>query len=368
MIKVAVLWVEFPGYISTCVEALANYSSDISVLAVCHSGGQSKNQISILKNYSNVEIVDLSSTNELKPSDDALIESVAAFAPDIAIISLSRFGLFAKIARRLSKIGTMVIGACDHFWRGTWKDYGNMVASKLGIYSHYEGILVPGYLGIKYAKKLAYEEKKIFQGMYTCNAALFQRAGLNRDFETTSAEWPKVFLFAGQYIDRKGFDVLLKAYSIYREESPEGWDLWLVGEGPLKSLVKEYPPVKDLGRKEPEQLAETMKQSGCFILPSRYDHWGVVIHEAACAGLPILATNTCAASIELIQNGYNGYTFPDDPIILAKLMRHISETCCASEMGKHSVRLSSRYSPELWAKQVIVDIPLFLRGKPLLET
>jgi len=36
-----------------------------------------------------------------------------------------------------------------------------------------------------------------------------------------------------------------------------------------------------------------LENSGCFILPSRYEPWALVIHEAACAGLPIICTNVC---------------------------------------------------------------------------
>jgi glycosyltransferase involved in cell wall biosynthesis len=369
MIKVAILWTSFPGYVSKCIEALANYSSEIHILAMCRSEGTSPNTIINLKKLSNVKIIDTSSTKGSQFEDNKQIESFTTFAPDIALISLSRFGLFAKIARRLTKSGTMVIGACDNFWRGTWKDYGNWMIAKIGAYLQYEGILVPGALGVNYARKLNFKDPAIFQGLYSCDTEIFLSTGLNRHFEKSSTEWPKVFLFAGQYIGRKGLDILLKAYSIYRKESPEGWELWLVGEGPLKSLIKRYSHVKDLGFKEPEKLAETMKQSGCFILPSRHDHWPLVIHEATCAGLPILASNTCGSSIELVQNGYNGFTFPPgDPLILAKLMKYMAESGRAKEMAKHSLQLSYRYSPLLWAKRILVDVPLFLRERPLVES
>jgi glycosyltransferase involved in cell wall biosynthesis len=84
--------------------------------------------------------------------------------------------------------------------------------------------------------------------------------------------------------------------------------------------------------------------------------------------LPILATQTCGASVELIQNGYNGYTFPlDDPLTLSALMKYISENALIEEMGRHSLQMSCRYSPQLWAKRIVVDIPYMLRGEPLIE-
>jgi hypothetical protein len=37
----------------------------------------------------------------------------------------------------------------------------------------------------------------------------------------------------------------------------------------------------------------------------------------------------------------------------------------AREMGKNSLQISHRFSPELWAKRLLQDIPLFLRERPL---
>jgi glycosyltransferase involved in cell wall biosynthesis len=112
-----------------------------------------------------------------------------------------------------------------------------------------------------------------------------------------------------------------------------------------------------------------MAQAGCFIIASRYDHWSLVIHEATCAGLPILATNTCGASIELVQDGFNGYRFPPEDVErLVQLMSYISDRKIAQEMGKNSLQISYRYTPQIWAKRILVDIPLAVRNKDFLQS
>lgn len=242
-----------------------------------------------------------------------------------------------------------------------------MAAARLGVYSSYEAILVPGALGRIYARKLRFKQKSIFEGLYTCDTELFQPVGLNRH-QDSQAEWPPVFLFVGQLIRRKGIDTLLEAYSRYRRTVFSPWELWIVGKGELEPLTRKLNGVKNLGFKSPQEVAEIMGQAGCLVIPSRLDHWGLIIHEATCAGLPILATQTCGASVELIQNGYNGYTFPpDDPLTLSDLMKYISENGLAEAMGKHSLQMSSRYSSTLWAKRILVDIPYILRGEPLID-
>jgi glycosyltransferase involved in cell wall biosynthesis len=109
-----------------------------------------------------------------------------------------------------------------------------------------------------------------------------------------------------------------------------------------------------------------MRRSGAFILPSTVEAWGVVIHEATCAGLPILASRACGAVANLVRDGYNGFSFPlEDTKTLAVLMQHISDSEAAKGMGHNSLRMSYQFDPKLWAKNLIEDIPFYLTGHPL---
>ena len=365
MAKIAIFWHSFPGYVTKCIEELAA-NDKVEIIAHCLGAGTSHSYIDRLQRHGNINIISGTGQGAVVDPRD-IIASCIAFHPDIALIALTRFGLYASMARELKKLGALVLGVCDHFWKGTWKDYATMAAARLGVYSSYEAILVPGALGRIYARKLRFKQKSIFEGLYTCDTELFQPVGLNRH-QDSQAEWPPVFLFVGQLIRRKGIDTLLEAYSRYRRTVFSPWELWIVGKGELEPLTRKLNGVKNLGFKSPQEVAEIMGQAGCLVIPSRLDHWGLIIHEATCAGLPILATQTCGASVELIQNGYNGYTFPpDDPLTLSDLMKYISENGLAEAMGKHSLQMSSRYSSTLWAKRILVDIPYILRGEPLID-
>jgi len=55
-----------------------------------------------------------------------------SFNPDLDVITLSRSGLFADPARAWKKAGDLVVGACDHLWKGDWRNYANLAAAKLG--------------------------------------------------------------------------------------------------------------------------------------------------------------------------------------------------------------------------------------------
>jgi glycosyltransferase involved in cell wall biosynthesis len=360
MKRVAILLDSFPSYSSKCIETLAN-QDNVQVLAYCRSEGAFPNVLGQLEKYPNIY-------SPGKGNPDRIFDELYKFRPHLAVITITRRGLYANIASAWGKCDSLVVGACDHLWKGDWRNYANLLAAKLGYFSQYEAILVCGALGKIYAKKIGFGEQAIFDGLYTCEIDVFQPIGLNRHTEQANNNWPKVFLFVGQYIHRKGFDILLKAYQAYRHQASSPWELWLVGSGDMEKDIGNIPGVRNLGEKSSYQIAEIMRQSGCFVLPSRIDHWGVVIHEAANAGLPILASNMCGASVELVQSGFNGYVFPiNDVDRLVKLFLVMNEGGLAHEMGKNSLHLARRFSPELWVRTILHDIPLLLRGKPLVS-
>jgi glycosyltransferase involved in cell wall biosynthesis len=358
MAKVAILFDAFPSYLSKCVATLAD-RENVQVLAYCRLEGPFPNVMEPLRRHPHIHLVEQSSS-------ESVLEECKKFAPQLAVITMKRRGLFADAAAAWRKAGTIVIGACDHLWVGNWRNYANVIAARLGWFSQYEAVMVCGALGKMYAKKIGFPEQAIFDGLYTCDTEIFQPIGLRRHAEEAGDDWPRVFLFVGQYIRRKGFDILLKAYRSYRRKAANPWELWLVGSGDLAKEIGAEPGVSNLGEKSSAEVADIMRQSGCFVLPSRVDHWGVVTHEAASAGLPVLVSSMCGSSVELVQSGFNGYVFPvADETTLARALLLMDEGGAAREMGKNSLQISHRFSPELWAKRLLQDIPLFLRERPL---
>ena len=43
-----------------------------------------------------------------------------------------------------------------------------------------------------------------------------------------------------------------------------------------------------------------------FVLPSRYDGWGVVVNQALGAGLPLICSSEVRAADDLVADGVNG--------------------------------------------------------------
>ena len=162
----------------------------------------------------------------------------------------------------------------------------------------------------------------------------------------------------GRFVQDKGLDTLVKAYEMYRAHSSNPWPLICCGAGPLRPLLENKPGIQIEGFLQPEQLRSRFGQAGCFVLPSDFEPWAVVVHEAASAGLVILASENVGSAVHLVQDNYNGYIFGSkDAPGLAGLLERVSVMTDKrlDEISRASHTLSLQFSPRHWA-ETLLDI------------
>lgn len=152
----------------------------------------------------------------------------------------------------------------------------------------------------------------------------------------------KVILYVGQFIYRKGLDVLIKAYEQLNSKNNH---LIILG-GKFRQLsveVKDNITVLDFMLSE--ELEAYYRAADVFVLPTREDIWGLVINEALSRGIPVVTTERCGAGIAMIDEGHNGYIVPvDDAEALAdKLDLALGNS---EKMRSASVRSAKRYTIE----------------------
>ena len=163
---------------------------------------------------------------------------------------------------------------------------------------------------------------------------------------------PKAFLFVGRLVKAKGVHVLLKGYAQYRSSCAEPWPLICVGSGPLAREVAAAPGVVMPGFLQPEQLADKMLEASVFVLPSLFEPWGVVVNEAASAGMPMIVSEAVGSHVHLVQSGFNGFVVEKgspESLANAMLRFHRMNDSSLVRMGKASEQLSEQYTPERWA-------------------
>ena len=122
-------------------------------------------------------------------------------------------------------------------------------------------------------------------------------------------------LSVGQFIPRKGFDVLLRA----AEKLEPDTGVYIVGGEPGEEYLRlreelGLTNVHFVGFRQKEALARYYKAADVFVLPTREDIWGLVINEAMACGLPVVTTDKCVAGLELVENGVSGYIVPTEDV------------------------------------------------------
>lgn len=268
---------------------------------------------------------------------------VLDFAPNCILMSSWPFKHFMKIAKMLKKKRVFVISCMDNQWHGTVKQWLGVLSSRWFLKQSIDNFLVAGDRQADFARKLGYDN--VFYGLYAAEVNRFSS-------KISIAKRPKCFLFVGRLIPNKGLKNLIEAYKIYRERSSEPWGLKIVGEGELRYLLRAVSSAEYLGFVQPAKMPLIMENASCFVLPSLWEPWGVVIHEAASAGLPIIATYTCGATTNFVRDGVNGYVIPPRAKPLVESMLKIS-SCTSEELERMSQ--SSFIMAKLWTPRKLAD-------------
>lgn len=104
-------------------------------------------------------------------------------------------------------------------------------------------------------------------------------------------------IFVGRLHPQKGLFDLIKIWKMVCEKNP-GSRLAIVGGGSKWWFDKLNKEIEDaglkgnidiLGFKDGEEKIKLLKSAKCFVMPSHYESWGMVIIEAMACGLPVVA-------------------------------------------------------------------------------
>ncbi|HZQ16265.1 MAG TPA: glycosyltransferase family 4 protein [Gaiellaceae bacterium] len=131
-------------------------------------------------------------------------------------------------------------------------------------------------------------------------------------------------LYAGRLVPVKAVEVL--AASVARAGPP--FRLVVAGDGPERERVERAAAPASIftGFQGEAGLAETYAAADVFALLSRKETWGVVVVEAAAAGLPIVVSARVGAGADLVEDRVNGRVVPaDDPAATADALRGLAD-------------------------------------------
>lgn len=120
-----------------------------------------------------------------------------------------------------------------------------------------------------------------------------------------------VVLQVARLIPVKGPDETLEAVALASTLTDRRLHLLTVGDGPLRPTLERR--ARDLGLhatftgfRQGAGLLECYVAADVFALFSRRETWGIVVNEAAAAGLPLVLTSAVGAGADLLRPGENG--------------------------------------------------------------
>jgi len=248
------------------------------------------------------------------------------------------------------KINTVL--GLDNPWRNTLKQNIASIAGPFWLRNYFSHCWVPGSPQKKYAEKLGFKATRIEEGIYSCDYEAFHQQYLhNRSVKEKS--FPKKIIFVGRYTALKGTAELWKAFITFQEQQPSEWELWCLGKGEMNEQFPTHDKIKNIGFVQPADMHKYISSCGVFILPSHYEHWGVVVHEFGAAGFPLICTTTTGAAEAFLKDNHNGYTIP--PFDVNSMVETFKKINAASpdellSMGDRSAEMAKSITPLTWAE------------------
>jgi glycosyltransferase involved in cell wall biosynthesis len=328
--KILLLWSPLADYSVACLRYLAQ-KPDLELYLIYQAVESSAP-------YNNLDVSFCrQSFVQTADNDDDLAQFCYDLRPDTILMASWNHALYMRISRKCRKQGAYVVSVFDRQWLSTPKQWLGILTSGIYLKPSIDNFFVSGDRQAAFARRLGYPNPYLG---YNC-------ANTER-FENLPASLEKNFIFIGRLVHPKGILPLLRAYAAYRATTTAPWGLLICGKGELESHCAGQPGVRMMGFTQPNQLPAYLAQATCLILPSLFEPWGLVVHEATTAGLAIIASHQVGATTYYVRDGQNGYIVDPDE---ASLLRAICLVAEANNTQLAAMRATSQKLASLWTLQ-----------------
>jgi glycosyltransferase involved in cell wall biosynthesis len=172
----------------------------------------------------------------------------------------------------------------------------------------------------------------------------------------------RIVVFTGKYIPKKRPLDLLEAC---RRLAGEGVFLVMVGDGELRPAMEKFisrhgmQNVLLTGFINQSAISRYYSIADVFVMCSGMgETWGLAVNEAMNFEKPVIVSETCGSSADLVKPGVNGYSFPEGDIdalsdCIRKVLQHEELT---RRMGKASGEIVRSYSVPSIVKNIQEEI------------
>ena len=272
----------------------------------------------------------------------ALEKSVADFNPTALVCSGWMDSDYNRIARQWQP-NIPVVLTFDNWWSGSLKQRLAVWTSPFYIRRHFNRVWVPGEPQLTFARKLGFSDEHTATGFYCADPEPFLKVWEARK----NREPAKKLLYIGRYLPVKGVQELWAAFASLSDYFPE-WELHCIGTGDLWEERMIHPKIIHHGFLQPHELTPHLIDAAAFVMPSKKEPWGVVLHEMAIAGLPLLASRAVGASTVFASGSKNGKVYDEGKLGEALREFLALPEKALLEMGIISHENARIHSPQQW--------------------
>jgi glycosyltransferase involved in cell wall biosynthesis len=168
----------------------------------------------------------------------------------------------------------------------------------------------------------------------------------------------QIILFVGRIGTEKNIGLLIRAFATIGKRNSRA-KLMIVGDGDDLRFFKEQAaatPYADriifTGRIDRHKLGAVYEIANVLGFPSLTDTQGMVVNEAACAGVPIVMVDPDIS--EVVRDGENGFISRNSARdFAAKIIRILSNKELQEEMSKRSIKLAAEVSASKQAVKLL---------------
>lgn len=282
-----------------------------------------------------------------KESPYSIHRLISDFGTDVVYVAGWKNRRYLQIAKDFRGKGLPVLLGMDNQWMGSIKQYVACFFARKIFQRYFTHIWIPGIPQYKYAQNLGFERHQILTGLYCADETIFNNI--------LPKQHDKKLTFIGRIVRHKGIEELFQVVEDLIRKNQFDLDLHIIGNGPLEHLIPSHSRIKHTPFVSPDKLPALLMNAGTLILPSLYEAWGVVVHEATLAGLPIITTYQCGAGAELVVDGFNGYKYNAfDTNELFKIIQCVKSQSTSEyfEMSMNSKHLASNIDLKTWSAKL----------------
>ncbi|NHM01095.1 glycosyltransferase [Flavobacterium difficile] len=286
-------------------------------------------------------------------SEKDLLALYDLLQPQLILVSGRMDKSYLTLAAYAKKKKCIVVGNSDNQFLGSLKNYISIFFSFYLYKRYFTHMQVPGSLQYRFCRLLGYQKEKIIFPQYTADVSLFEAAYL----QTKTKRVYKKILFIARLESVKGIALLLKVHRELYSSQQITTPLVVVGSGSLQQKLNlSYPGITYYPFMSQKEIVTLLDEIQYFCLPSLYEPWGVVLHEAAAAGLPIVTTSVCGAASTFVTPTANGFVIApnsEKELKEAMLAMHAKSNEEIKKMGEISYQLSKKITPEMWGTSLM---------------